>query len=116
MSNFAFLSAEWPELYDEAQHAERLARVDPRTACFYARRTLELTLTWLYRADTTLVEPNRDTLKARISERTMRSLTGGTVNNKMQAIRSQGNNAVHGSPQPVPEKNALRTVAELFHV
>ena len=54
MSNFGFLRAEWPELFEEAERAERNAVADPRTACFYARRCLEHTLKWLYRADGTL--------------------------------------------------------------
>ncbi|TDB85137.1 DUF4145 domain-containing protein, partial [Actinomadura sp. KC216] len=49
MSNFGFLKGEWPDLHDEAVRAERLANADPRAACFYARRTLELALNWLYR-------------------------------------------------------------------
>lgn len=50
-SNFSFLQAGWPELYAEAARAEKAAATDPRTACFYARRTLELAVAWLYRAD-----------------------------------------------------------------
>lgn len=50
MSNFAFMRAEWPALFTEAARAERLAYADSRVACFYARRALEATLTWLYDA------------------------------------------------------------------
>ncbi|MBC7680795.1 MAG: hypothetical protein H7172_00545 [Ferruginibacter sp.] len=41
-SNFSFLQAEWPVLFAEAGKAEQAAQTDPRTACFYARRTLAL--------------------------------------------------------------------------
>ncbi|MFD0801653.1 DEAD/DEAH box helicase family protein, partial [Streptomonospora algeriensis] len=116
MSNFAFLSAEWPDLYDEARRAERLARVDPRTSCFYARRTLELAVAWLYEADSALEEPRKKTLDARLSEPSMRTLTGPVVNNKMHAIRMKGNDAVHGPAEPVPAKDSVRIAAELFHV
>ena len=51
MSNFAFLRAEWPELLGEAARAERNGVADPRACCFYARRALELAVTWLYEAD-----------------------------------------------------------------
>ena len=54
MSNFDFLRAEWPELFAEAVLAERNAFADPRISCFYARRTLELAVAWLYAADATL--------------------------------------------------------------
>lgn len=46
MSQFAFLRAEWPELFESAEKAEVAALADARTACFYARRTLELALRW----------------------------------------------------------------------
>jgi type I restriction enzyme R subunit len=42
MSNFPFLRAEWPDLHDAASKAEALAYPDARTACFHARRALEL--------------------------------------------------------------------------
>ena len=41
MTNFSFLQRDWPELYDPATKAESFALPDPRTACFYARRTAE---------------------------------------------------------------------------
>ena len=37
MSQFAFLSAEFPEVFAHASKAESLALSDPRAACFYAR-------------------------------------------------------------------------------
>jgi hypothetical protein len=40
--HFAFLQTEWLELYTAVAKAETLANPDARTACFYARRTLEL--------------------------------------------------------------------------
>ncbi len=45
-SNFSFLQADWPELLAEARRAEAAALADPRTACFYARRTLELAVVY----------------------------------------------------------------------
>ena len=36
MSNFSFLSAEWPAAHHAASVAEAYARTDPRSACFYA--------------------------------------------------------------------------------
>jgi type I restriction enzyme R subunit len=55
--NFAFLRAGWPDIYDEALHAERLIHHDPRTACFYARRAIEITARWMYDKDSSLSEP-----------------------------------------------------------
>jgi type I restriction enzyme R subunit len=45
-SNFDFLREEWREVFAAAVKAESLALVDARTACFYARRALELAVSW----------------------------------------------------------------------
>ncbi|MEV4180622.1 DEAD/DEAH box helicase family protein [Streptosporangium canum] len=115
MSNFGFLKVEWPELYSEAIRAERLAIADPRTSCFYARRTIELALNWLYKADGTLREPYHRDLSAMINEPTLVNLVGPALRAKMDVIRRQGNLAVHSTRQ-VHSRDATRTVAELFHV
>ena len=115
VSNFAFLRAEWPELFGEAIRAERLAVADPRTSCFYARRAVELALNWLYEADSSLHEPYRRDLSAMINEPTLVNLAGPALRTKMDVIRRQGNLAVH-SGKPVRNNDATRTAAELFHV
>lgn len=115
MTNFAFLQAEWPVLHDEAVHAERSALPDPRAACFYARRALELALDWLYQADATLKLPYRDDLAAKIAEPTLVALVGPAVRAKMDVVRRQANAAVH-RPAPVSQGDAVRIVRELFHI
>ncbi|WAZ22496.1 DEAD/DEAH box helicase family protein [Streptomyces cinnabarinus] len=114
-SNFAFLRAEWPALYDEARRAERLAHADPRTSCFYARRVLELAVHWMYDHDTALRPPYRNDLSALLHEPSLRNLVGPALGAKMDLVRRQGNYAVH-RPAPVRSADAVRTVAELFHV
>jgi type I restriction enzyme R subunit len=52
MSNFSFLQSEWPLLF-EATTKEGM-RTDARASCFYARRTLELAVDWLYKHDKAL--------------------------------------------------------------
>ncbi|MGI5180571.1 DEAD/DEAH box helicase family protein [Dactylosporangium sp. CA-152071] len=115
MSNFAFLQVEWPELFAEAEQAERNAVVDPRAACFYARRCLELALKWLYRADRQLRLPGDRRLTGLIAEPTMQTLVGPTLIAKMQIIRVQGNKAVH-EKGTVSERIAGQVVRELFHL
>jgi len=115
VSNFVFLRAEWPELHEEAVRAERIAIADPRASCFYARRTLELTLDWLYEADETLRLPFRSDLAAKIAEPTMVKLVGAAVRTKMDIIRREGNAAVHKSG-PVSAGDSVRVMGELFHV
>ncbi|MBX9581248.1 MAG: DUF4145 domain-containing protein [Gemmataceae bacterium] len=62
MSHFLFLRPEWPDIHDAAGRAESAARPDPRTACFYARRALELLVHWAYKHDPALRLPYHDTL------------------------------------------------------
>ncbi|MET8837082.1 DEAD/DEAH box helicase family protein [Micromonospora sp. NPDC004540] len=115
MSNFGFLKAEWPDLFREAAKAERNAVADPRTACFYARRTLEHTLTWLFQVDSTLALPYKKDLAAMVHEPTLRNVVGPGLNAKMDLIRKQGNWAVHKNA-PVRSTDSLPVVRELFHV
>jgi hypothetical protein len=41
MSQFAFLEAEFPDIFAHAARAENFAYSDPRAAAFYGRPTLE---------------------------------------------------------------------------
>ena len=68
MSQFAFLQREWPTVFDSAAKAEVSVHGDPRTACFYARRTLELAVSWAYKHDAALRLPYQDNLSALIHE------------------------------------------------
>lgn len=115
MTNFGFLRVEWPDLFEEAVRAERIAIVDPRASCFYARRCLELSLNWLFDADDTLRPPYKDDLAARLAEPTLVNLVGPGIRTKMDLIRRVGNQAVH-RVQAVEPHVSLRVVAELFHV
>ncbi|MEU0061751.1 DEAD/DEAH box helicase family protein [Streptomyces albidoflavus] len=115
MSNFGFLQAEWPDLHREAVRAERLAYADPRASAFYARRVLELAVAWLFEADGTLKLPYHSDLAAQIAEPTLVKVAGPAIRAKMDVIRRQGNVAVHRKTSVAP-KDAVRTVAELFHV
>jgi type I restriction enzyme R subunit len=68
MSQFAFLQREWSAVCDAATRAEASVHADPRTACFYARRTLELAVSWSYKFDPTLKLPYQDNLSALLHE------------------------------------------------
>lgn len=114
-TNFSFLQPEWPELYGEAVRAERALAADPRAACFYARRVLELAVAWLFRADRSLNMPYKPDLAAFLFEPTFKILVGPALHAKMDIIRKQGNNAVH-SARPIAPADALATVRELFQV
>ena len=76
MSNFAFLKGEWPELHASAIRGEALSLTDPRGACFYARRTLELAVNWLYTHDPTLSPAYDDNLSALLHASAFQQLLG----------------------------------------
>lgn len=114
MSNFTFLEAEWPELYDSAVKVESLVRTDARSCCFYARRTLELAIHWLYQHDAELKRPYDDNLSALIYEPTFKQNLTNDLFLKVKTIKEIGNLAVH-SRKPVTERDALRATKELFH-
>ena len=79
MSNFVFLKAEWPDLFEAAAKAEALACSDARGSCFYARRALELAVHWLYKHDVALKLPYQEHLSALIHDPTFRQATGPAV-------------------------------------
>ena len=115
MSVFAFLHPEWPELCDSATKTENLAYPDPRTACFYARRALEIAVRWLYQHDGTLQLPYQDNLSALIYEPSFKKTVGPAIHAKARVIKDLGNLAVHAT-KPVRQFDALTAVRELFHV
>jgi len=114
-SNFHFLKFEWPDLFSAAAKAEALVHADARTACFYARRTLELAVHWLYKSDPALKLPYQEHLSALIHEPTFRTAVGPAVFAKVKVLKDLGNLAVH-SHKPVRQYDALMAVRELFHV
>ena len=97
MSNFAFLEAEWPSLYEAAIKASNAVYPDPRTACFYARRALELAVQWMYKHDYSLLLPYQDNLSALIHEPTFKEVAGEAIFNKARVITRLGNQAVHSN-------------------
>jgi len=114
MSHFAFLDPEWPDLIAEAKKAEALAYPDPRTSCFYARRTLELAVTWLYRSDPSLKLPYDDSLSSLIHAPEFRQLVDQALLTKAKLIKDLGNRAVH-SARRIEAQDAVTAVRELFH-
>ena len=114
MSNFTFLQAEWPLLHESAVRAEAAVHADARAACFYARRTLELAVTWLYKHDRGLRLPYQDNLSALIHEPTFRVVVGDALFTKARLVKELGNQAVHSSKK-LAATDALSATRELFH-
>ncbi|MCY7323957.1 MAG: DUF4145 domain-containing protein, partial [Phormidesmis sp. CAN_BIN36] len=74
--HFQFLRSEWSKVYEAAAKAEALANPDPRTACFYSRRALEIAMTWLFECDTSLSRPYKEDLSAFLFEPSFKILVG----------------------------------------
>ena len=116
MSHFAFLDAEWPEIAVDARKAEAAAHPDPRTACFYARRALELMVHWLYRAEPTLKPPYDTALSSLIHAPEFRKLVELKILTKAKLIKDLGNAAVHTSGgRRLAAQDGPAAVRELFH-
>lgn len=115
MSQFAFLATEWPTVAEAAGKAAAVIESDPRTACFYARRALELAVHWIFTHDPALKLPYQDNLSALVHEPTFKDAAGQAVFTKARLIVQLGNQAVH-SHRPVLQYDALTAVRELFHV
>jgi type I restriction enzyme, R subunit len=114
MSLFAFLSAEFGDVFAHATKAESMALSDPRAACFYARLALKVAVSWLYQHDGTLRDPFETTLAARIHEPSFRAIAGNALVTKARIIKDLGNTAVHET-RAVPSDKAVTAVRELFH-
>lgn len=114
-SQFAFVHRQFPTIFDAALRAEVSANSDPRTSCFYSRRTLELIVSWTFENDSTLTLPYREDLSALIHESSFRNLVGQAIFYKCRAIKDLGNQAVH-SQKPISREDATSALRELFHV
>jgi type I restriction enzyme R subunit len=115
MSQFAFLQGEWAAVFESAARAEAAVNADPRTACFYARRALELAVSWAYKHDAALRLPYQDNLSALIHEPSFKQAAGEAVFSKARVINTLGNRAVHGH-RAIPLGDAVVALRELFHV
>jgi len=60
MSQFAFQHHEWAAVFHASARAEAAVHADPRTACSYARRALDLAVAWAYKHDSTPQLPCQD--------------------------------------------------------
>src|SRR5690606_4750946 len=113
MSQFSFLQREWAAVFEAASKAEAAVHADPRTACFYARRALELAVSWAFKHDPGLRLPYQDNLSALIHEPSFKQTAGEAVLGKARVIITLGNRAEH-SHRPVSKADALVALRELF--
>ena len=114
-SQYALIAGQWPELHEEALKVEQFALSDPRTACFYARRTSELLVDWVYDNDSQLERPyGTQTLADLIYARDFCDLAGEQMR-RFRLLKDLGNKAVHRS-DPIRPGDAELAARELFQV
>lgn len=114
-SQYALIAGQWPELHEEAQKVEQFALCDPRTACFYARRTIELLVEWVYDNDGQLERPiTAQTLADLMFARVFCDLAGDQMR-RFRLLKDLGNKAVHRS-DPIRPGDAVLAARELFQV
>lgn len=114
MGNFDFVRETLPQLHGECARAESYLSSDPRSACFYSRRVVELAVGYLYDV-MSLREPYRDDLAAKINDAAFKTRVPPAITQKMTAIRRIANTAVHDNRQ-IGTDISLAVLRELFHV
>lgn len=112
-SNFKFLNDEWREIREAAAQAESLTFKNPRTACFHARRSLELALEWLYDHDSRLEIPIERNLNGMLSEPSFRALVPTNIYHGVLTIKDLGNHAAH-SERHIKDNDSYKAVFDLF--
>lgn len=112
--NFEFIRQHIPELHEDAANTEANARVAPRTCAFYARRSLEQVVQWMYARDSYLSRPYQDNLAALIFEPTFKDTVAPSLFNQIRMIHKLGNLAVH-SNTPVNAHDGLQ-VTRCLHM
>lgn len=111
-SNFSFLAEHWAFLLADAGQVEKYALRDPRAAAIYARRTLELSLKWLFSNDTALKAPYEKSLAAMIHEPTFAGNIKKGLFHDIKFIHRLGNLAVHGD-KSISKEESLKATAAL---
>ena len=114
-SQYALIASQWPELHAEAVRVEQFALSDPRTSCFYARRTIELLVEWVYDNDSQLERPfAAQTLAELMYARVFCDLAGEQMR-RFRLLKDLGNKAVHRT-DPIRVGDAVLAARELFQV
>lgn len=114
MSNFAFLQAKWPDLYDVCQRAESYVVSDPNAAIFTSRIGVEQVVTYLFVDVFGLPEGYRSDLNARMNDPEFKNRTS-IINSQLNLIRRRGNDAAHGN-RKLTKQESFVIVRGLFDI
>lgn len=114
VGNFDFVRETLPSVHADCARAESYLSSDPRSACFYSRRAVEVLVRHLFDVRS-LAAPYRNDLAAHMNDAAFKTITGNGINQKLNLIRSLGNTAVHDK-RPVALQVAADALRELHHV
>ena len=112
MSNFTFIKADFPQLYDDVLEAERFAFDSPTATAIFCRSTLENAINWLYEHDRKLTRPWQTDLNSLMLEHCFAEQFNQTLLSELHLVRKYGNQAAHG--KKVNESNGLASLKYLF--
>jgi len=114
MSNFVFIQADFPQLYEDAVKAEKLTFEFPDATAIFCRSTLENAINWLYDHDTKLTRPWRADLNTLMHEHCFQAQFNQKLFGELNLIRKIGNLAAHGKGKQVSGQDALASLKYLF--
>ena len=114
MGNFDFVRVAIPRVQEDCARAESYLMSDPRAACIYGRRAVELLVDYLYDV-LGLALPYKDDLAAKTNDPAFKARTGLAINAKLNLIRKIGNDAVH-KPSAPSVRDAHGLVREVYLV
>lgn len=114
MSNFEFISSDFPEIAERAYKAEKFALTSPVESCFNARAALELGVNWMFENDGDLIWPYDTKLASLMRDPIFKEIFDpyGDLYNELHLIRKIGNNAVHN--HRVKPQDAVHLLKCLF--
>lgn len=113
MSNFSFISSQWPGLAQAPQEAEQHVYGAPLYAAMLCRKSLEEWVRWMYEHDPDLILPYDTSLSSLIHEQAFKNVVAPLRFNHINLIRKLGNTAVHTTAKIKPQE-ALYTL-QLLH-
>jgi type I restriction enzyme, R subunit len=95
-SNFYFLFAEWPDIYKQAEKAERYCLVEPSLSALISRISLEKAIHWMFENDPGLKLPFDTSLSTLMNDWNFSNLIPDSLRSSIHLIRKIGNFAAHG--------------------
>lgn len=112
MSNFSFLSSEFPDIYSHATEAEKNAIVAPRYCAILCRCAMEKAVQWLYDNDPALKLPYDDKLASLLHAQCFKDILPPGMLQGLNLIRLSGNQAAH--VKSVSQSESLICIKHLF--